>query len=264
MSAFEGFVLYILNFASDHFSAISGFWFALREIPDEIAMSEQQAMQEYFEESLPKVNFTGGLLRGSFQPSRDYSTWWSDGADQIAEKFFKVLKENNFDFESQENNGRTSFLALAFQPGEWASRISRLLCKYGANVHATDKSGWNALHYAMLSQELSVRKGNERRDPYLEERIAFMIGVGVDLHQRSDVGETPSVLAQDNDCWDEWCAALERNGLDIDEVIKDEADLWILSDEEDETEDNELNTEPGAEYLRILYPRNEKIPRPRR
>lgn len=226
-------------------------------------MSEQQAMQEYFEESLPKVNFTGGLLRGPFQLSRDYSTWWSDGVDQIVEKFFKVLKENNFDFESQENNGHTSFLALADQPGKWASRISRLLCENRANVHATSLSGWNALHFAMFSKKYPGTD-LENMEPYLEERLAFLIGAGVDLHQRTDSGETPSVLAQDFDCWDEWCAALERNGLDIDEVLKDEADLWILSDEEDETEDNKLDNEPGAEYLRILYPRNEKIPRPRR
>lgn len=216
-------------------------------------------MLDYFAENLAKVNVTDGPFHALDLLAWEENPKWSKNAPQIVGKFFQVLKENDFDLEKRNDAGLTIFLTCAGWPGERGTEISRLLCKYGANVHATDKSGWNALHYAMLSQELSVRKGNERRDPYLEERIAFMIGVGVDLHQRSDVGETPSVLAQDNDCWDEWCAALERNGLDIGEVLKDEADLWNLSDEGDETVDNDLNTEPGAEYLRILFPSNEEI-----
>lgn len=151
----------------------------------------------------------------------------------------KLLREENLSFAQP-----TPLLVHSFRRGSRSLAMIQLLLEYGANAHATDMHGNNAIHLAILSN-LCPEFGESRESPdLLEQKLTFLIEAGADVHQANRKGWTPSRLALGCGCWDEWCAALARNGLGIDENLKRERDLWNLSD--DNTEDGDISEHDHA------------------
>lgn len=159
----------------------------------------------------------------------------------------KFLKGESFDFEQRNSRGRTPLLDQSYWPGASCLATLPLLLEYGADVHATDNEGNSALHLAMLSNFTTIGE----HSGHLKQKLALLVEAGVDLHHRNMKGLTPSYLARFRcDCWDEWCAALRRNGVDVNEVAEAESDLWCLTDDDDDNDVEDGDESPR----RIRWP----------
>ena len=152
----------------------------------------------------------------------DPETCFSDEMFQLARRFVGLLKSEGLDFEERDDNGRTWFLSLSCgYQGFKSLQMARLLLEHGANVHAADSEGNNAIQLVLSSTEVFSHN--------VEEKLTFLVGAGVDVHHRNKNSQTPSMLALVFNFWDEWCQALKNNGIDIDEVLLAEEDLWDLA-----------------------------------
>ncbi|CAN9377660.1 unnamed protein product [Alternaria alternata] len=68
-------------------------------------------------------------------------------------------------------------------------------------------------------------------DPMAIEEIAnALIRAGIDVHHRDHDGLTPSMYAKRCGAWDGWCSALARNGLRIEDVVREEKAEWLLEE----------------------------------
>lgn len=68
-------------------------------------------------------------------------------------------------------------------------------------------------------------------DPMAIEEIAnALIRAGIDVHHRDHDGLTPSMYAKHCGAWDGWCSALARNGLRIEDVVREEKAEWLLEE----------------------------------
>jgi Ankyrin repeat len=130
----------------------------------------------------------------------------------MARRYMKVLKEEGYDFEQKDIFGMTPLLDhLAAIDGENLA-IVRLLLQFGANIHATDIAGRNALQITM---GCNIWR-SYRRD--LEPRLCLLIKAGADIYHCDKYGSNPFDYARAIGCWSEWVKALESNGLNIFEV----------------------------------------------
>lgn len=171
------------------------------------------------------LHSTGGDVRN--WPSRevaDYSTWW-----------IKFLRDSDYDFE-QERRGLTPLLSHASERG--ANRVSTisLLLSFGASIHAHSSCGENSIHCSMKSMMYG-----EHRD-VLERKLRVLIEAGCDIYHSDIFGQTPSDLAKENDCLEEWYTALESNGLDFNKVLLEDerrGSSLSFSSHESERSDND-------------------------
>lgn len=150
-----------------------------------------------------------------------HATIWSSAVDSSEEtttslrRWMNFLKNEEYDFEGAEH-GRTPLLDHLGSCGFASLEMTGLLLEFGVNVHATTPLGRNALQCAIYSS-----KEEEDRE-ILEQKLCILIKAGVDVDHCDEYGYSPSDYAQEGwfDCWDEWCRALESNGLKIDYVTK--------------------------------------------
>jgi len=63
-----------------------------------------------------------------------------------------------------------------------------------------------------------------------EEIATALIGAGVDVHHRDHDGLTPSMYAKRCGAWDGWCRALTKNGLRVEDVVREEDADWLLDE----------------------------------
>ena len=157
---------------------------------------------------------------------------------QATKAWMNFLKQEEFDFECLGEHGETR---LRFFFSRSGLAIVRLLHEFGANIHAIDNDGRNALHYAMGSN-----CGPKKEFPeLLEEKVSLLIEAGVDPHHCDNHGITPSIYAMGFcGCWSVWRRALERNGLSIDEVVREEGNSWLLEpDSAEESGSEETDAE---------------------
>lgn len=173
--------------------------------------------------------------------------------------WISFLKAEGYDIDNKEYLSDTTPLLshLSHISGQCLA-IARLLLEFGANAHETDSHGCNAIQCAMLS---NIDECLSEFPELLEEKLSLLIEVGADIHHRDKYGITPSegALIVYN-CWNIWCRALERNGLNISEVIDAEGSSWLVEefifgesdvessyvdtrDAPDETDTEELNAE---------------------
>jgi palmitoyltransferase len=82
-----------------------------------------------------------------------------------------------------------------------------LFLRWGANVYATDETGFTALHWAMV-----------RGDQAFVSMAAIqkLIEYGSDRFAESSTGKTPAVTAEEMKCTHLWHRALEECGYDED------------------------------------------------
>lgn len=64
----------------------------------------------------------------------------------------------------------------------------------------------------------------------IEEIANALIRAGIDVHHRDHDGLTPSMYAKRCGAWDGWCSALARNGLRIEDVVREEKAEWLLEE----------------------------------
>jgi hypothetical protein len=174
----------------------------------------------------------------------DLTMHFPDEFVQVIKTWIRFLKCNDYDFELQDELGRTPLLDHLTRPGGLSLAIVRLLLEFGANSHAVDSDGCNAIQLAMSSKHYS------EFPEILEEKLSSLIEAGVDLHHRSKWGYTSSHYARFYyKCWAVWCRALERNGRKIDDVVREDGELWLLeeSDEEESDEEESDEEENGEE-----------------
>ena len=125
------------------------------------------------------------------------------------------LKREGHDFEQKDEDGKTPLLSQLSVDGGQSLEMARLLLEFGANVHATTPAGQNALQCAMS------RSNWEEYREILEQKLCLLIEAGADVNHCDEFGDTPSDDAREHyQCWDEWCRALESNGLNLHEVIQ--------------------------------------------
>jgi hypothetical protein len=65
----------------------------------------------------------------------------------------------------------------------------------------------------------------------IQEIVAALVEVGVDLHQRDMYNRTPSMNARRGCRWMEWKAALSQNNMSIDDVVSSEGNHWLLDND---------------------------------
>ena len=76
-----------------------------------------------------------------------------------------------------------------------------------------------------------IHYGSSLGDPAAAEEIATaLIRAGVDVHHRDHDGLTPSMYAKRCGAWDRWCSALARNGLRVEDVVREEDANWLLDE----------------------------------
>ena len=76
-----------------------------------------------------------------------------------------------------------------------------------------------------------IHHGSSPGDPAAAEEIATaLIRAGVDVHHRDHDGLTPSMYAKRCGAWDRWCSALARNGLRVEDVVREEDANWLLDE----------------------------------
>ncbi|KAI4933096.1 hypothetical protein J4E85_003499 [Alternaria conjuncta] len=63
-----------------------------------------------------------------------------------------------------------------------------------------------------------------------EEIATALIGAGVDVHHRDHDGLTSSMYAKRCGAWGGWCSALARNGLRVEDVVREEDADWLLDE----------------------------------
>lgn len=163
---------------------------------------------------------------------RDYPSEYA----LITKKWMQFLLQYDYSLEHRDKYGRTPLLDYSYRTGgRQAIETIRLLLEFGANTQAVDIFGQNAIHCAMFAD-------NEHSD-ILEEKFNLLIKGGVDIHQREYGGWTPSRLARALGCWETWCKALERNGLEIRDILQQHGELWLLDEwsEDDDTQDDNSN-----------------------
>jgi hypothetical protein len=63
------------------------------------------------------------------------------------------------------------------------------------------------------------------------DMLSSLIKHGVGINNLGVDGVTPSKIARYMRIWAEWCGALERNGLQIEDVLEKEGNTWLLEDD---------------------------------
>jgi hypothetical protein len=149
-------------------------------------------------------------------------------------RWMEFLKKRDYDFEQTDMQGRTPLLDHLHKDGRQNLEAARLLLEFGANVHATDFTGRNALQCAMSNMGWV---GVEMHRKTLELKLCLLIKAGADVSHCDKAGDTPTDYAQEHyDCWDEWCRALESNGLDVHEITHAEKERRKISQEQERQE----------------------------
>jgi ankyrin repeat protein len=131
----------------------------------------------------------------------------------MARRYMKLLKEEEYDFEHKAGSERTPLLENLLFPSEGRQTIARLLLEFGADIHAVDDGGSNALQIAMDGCLFL------RNSKVTEEMLNLLIKAGADVNHCNKSGHTPSDTARKYRCWKKWCRALELSGLDISDVM---------------------------------------------
>ena len=146
----------------------------------------------------------------------------------------KFLRVEGYDFEQRNRYGVTPLLDHLISLGGRKTLLAiHLLLEFGADVHTTDPMGFSAIYYGMASN-----LEGEAASEVLEQKLSVLIQAGADIHPPNNMDVwTPSQSARYHfNCWDEWCLALKRNGLDIRDVVEEEGHLELLEDSsEDES-----------------------------
>lgn len=101
------------------------------------------------------------------------------------------------------------------------------LTSHGLQVDTLGSNGRNRLQRSLIVLQWEEKPGNPQA---IIETADALIKVGIDLHHRDHDGLTPSMYAKCYAQWDPWCIALERNGLTVEEVMKEDDSEWLLRD----------------------------------
>lgn len=154
------------------------------------------------------------------------------------------LKRNDYNFELRDENGRTPLLHNLGGTGEKSLAIVRLLLEFGANPHAVDSFGRNAIQIAISSIKYHPVYEGDRE--VIERKLGLLIKFGVNLRHSDEKGHTASCYARSYLCWPEWCWTLIQNGIVIDEVVG-ECKESLLEESSDEGYDEECDEESDDE-----------------
>jgi hypothetical protein len=180
-------------------------------------------MQAYIDDIMPTCSFNAQVdlthswvwLRGPSVSNKELETMKS---------WLARLEANDPNLELQDALGDTALLAFVQSKGAKSLEVVHLLLKLGADVHAINRWGFNAMQYAMRSPFGELPE-------IVEEKFSLLIEAGADLHYRNSLGATPSHGAR---ChygrWKEWCRALDRNGKKIEDVVRKDGELWLLDE----------------------------------
>jgi hypothetical protein len=117
----------------------------------------------------------------------------------------------------------------SLQSSTWCSNSVRqlllLLVKAGAPFHSKDFYGLNYLARFLFGYCWRACNQATRIDI-----LGILIENRVDVNEACKKGLTPSMYARYFDHWDEWCEALERQNMKIDDVLHMEGKTWLLKD----------------------------------
>jgi len=132
----------------------------------------------------------------------------------MARRYINLLKEEGYDLDQKDSWGRTPLLDhLWVSPCEPRLEVAYLLLEFGADIHAVDCHGKNALQISIGGYLLA-------RDRKLgEQTLGLLIKAGADVNHCDNDGHTPSDTARQAHYWKKWCRVLVLNGLDISEVV---------------------------------------------
>jgi hypothetical protein len=211
--------------------------------------AEQDDIDSYFR-IIAYLDETNVIERSLDSPSLLHAISWNSDANcsdqQIAlsRRWMNFLKKEEYDFEQKDRRGRTPLLDHLSVDGGHSLEIGRLLLEFGANVHATASRGGNALQDAICSSRW------EEHSEILEQKLSLPIKAGVDVNHYDEDGCSPSDYARIFERWDEWCRALESNGLNIDDVVQADEERRRAFEEqkaEELVEETEEGMEEGTE-----------------
>lgn len=204
---------------------LQGYWFALRLCLDsEIGYESLRNVYNYIERRITECPPNSGisLLSHRMMPLKKES---SEESIQLIKMWMGFLKSNDYDFDQQDIWGRILMYHYFSIVEGGDLRLFQLLLEFEFGVQDIDPHGKSILHYAILSYEFSKASG------VMEVKISMLIEAGADIHHRDKHGRTPSYcarVANDRRVWKCWCRALERNGLKIEDVVREDGELYLL------------------------------------
>ncbi|KAH1661788.1 hypothetical protein KXX65_002997 [Aspergillus fumigatus] len=130
-----------------------------------------------------------------------------------------LLVGSGCDIEHENAEGLTPLLYNACIPRWHGVVVLRELLQWGANPHATSHLGEGALHLAMAFSGPESVHGQLDGDS-LETRLCILLQAGCDPNLRDGYGHSPSDFALSSPrIWFQWCLAVERVGLSMDDVL---------------------------------------------
>lgn len=212
---------------SGELNALKGFGDSIQCGPGEcIPYNDLIDVQAYFEDNIttcvvtPNTSLLHMSVSGSISYPEEYS--W------LIKTWMGFLKRNDYNFELQDEGGKTPLLDHVGGKGERSLSIVRLLLEFGVNPHALDPYGRNAIQIAMSS--IAKYKDSYKDLEILEEKLSLLIKRGASPRHRDEEGNSPSYYARCiYTCWSVWCRVLVQNGMTIDEVLE-EGEEWLLKE----------------------------------
>lgn len=149
------------------------------------------------------------------------------------------LQATGYNFEQELVYGRTPFIAsvgmssCSSDGSLWLAALEILL-ELGVDVNARGDFGGNAYHSVLWSLKSAWDKAYMYTSVF-EDVVMLLVSVGVHLHHTDDFDVTPSQSAHQKGLWKEWCRALKRSGVRIQDVMEVEGDLpWERGWDDDE------------------------------
>ncbi|PKX98443.1 ankyrin repeat domain-containing protein [Aspergillus novofumigatus IBT 16806] len=133
-----------------------------------------------------------------------------------------LLVGSGCDIEHENADGLTPLLYNACIPRWHGVVVLRELLQWGANPHATSHLGEGALHLAMAFSGPGSVHGQLEGDS-LETRLGILLQTGCNPNLQDGYGHTPSDFALSSPrIWFQWCLAVERVGLSMEDVLRTE------------------------------------------
>ncbi|WP_236893165.1 ankyrin repeat domain-containing protein [Desulfoluna limicola] len=137
-------------------------------------------------------------------------------------KVLRALLDIGCNPDSRDSNGRTPLSRTVCYEG---FRKIDLLLKAGADINATDTDGYTPLHHTVRNRFSSA------------DETAYLIGKGANKNKPTSEGNTPLMVAIDNQCWDHIKTLMDldvslspkntkgQNALAMAEAYRDSSDL---------------------------------------
>jgi hypothetical protein len=212
---------------------LCGFWSSSRTEQHEEASDRRSDMHSYLDGRINSFTITIGVHVASLFADRagrpefhhNKKIYWRD-----------FLIRNGIAEELRDPEQIALFMFRCGRPEKKTLSSLRMLLELGMDPNTVDRTKsfeHNALHRVLFGEHIkgdpkvALRSVSDSERKTLEEKLVALIEAGTKIHHCDCYGFTPSLYARAFDWWHEWCQALGRTGLTIEEVLRVESNEWL-------------------------------------